>query len=173
MDARPVGLDLTPVTALGTSVGQQPGLERGIGHLLGQRPVQHGSLQAPDRRPYRRCGQLQSDGRSHGSVRHQRTSTEELRALGGYEGFYTHYYLAPKVENSFLKYLKHKGYAIKAFYRVEGAFYNVGKAFKAYGFDEFIGGKELMAASNWGLHFDRDIVDAAVKHPSFSDKGFF
>src|SRR6266542_2634702 len=27
---------------------------------------------------------LQFDGRSHGSVRHQRTSTEELRALGAW-----------------------------------------------------------------------------------------
>src|SRR6185437_2181896 len=54
MDARPVGLDVTAVTLLGAGPGEQLGLERGIGHLLGQRPVQASSLEALDRCPNRR-----------------------------------------------------------------------------------------------------------------------
>ena len=48
MDARPVGLDLTPVALLRASIGEQPRLERGVGQLLGQRPAQSGSLEASD-----------------------------------------------------------------------------------------------------------------------------
>src|SRR5213593_2446574 len=56
MSARPVGLDLPPVTLLRPGIGEQPGFERGIGQLLGQRPAQAGSLEATDRRPHRRRG---------------------------------------------------------------------------------------------------------------------
>jgi len=40
MDACPVRLDLPTVTLLRAGIGKQPGLERGIGHFLGQRPAQ-------------------------------------------------------------------------------------------------------------------------------------
>src|SRR5262245_62227336 len=42
----------------------------------------------------------------------------------GYHGFYTHFYIAPKVKNSFVEYLVRKGYKTAAFYPVEGSFYN-------------------------------------------------
>ena len=45
MDACPVRLDLTTVTLLRAGIGKQPGLEHGIGHFLGQRPAQAGSLE--------------------------------------------------------------------------------------------------------------------------------
>ena len=47
----------------------------------------------------------------------------------GYQGFYTHYYIAPKVKNSFSEYLANKGYNTAAFYPIEGSFYNADKAF--------------------------------------------
>src|SRR6266487_3228624 len=55
MDARPLGLDLTPVALLRAAIGEQPRLERGIGQLLGQRPAQAGSLEALDCRANCRC----------------------------------------------------------------------------------------------------------------------
>src|SRR5438270_13909408 len=51
MDACPGRLDLTTVTLLRAGIGKQLGLEHGIGHFLGQRPGQAGSLEASDRRP--------------------------------------------------------------------------------------------------------------------------
>jgi hypothetical protein len=62
LDARPVGLDLTTVSLLGAGGGKQLGLEREIAQLLGQRPAQAGSLEAPDRLAYRRCGHSNSTG---------------------------------------------------------------------------------------------------------------
>jgi hypothetical protein len=51
MNARPVWFDLTTVTLLRAGVGEELGLEHGIGHFLGQRPAQAGSLEAVNRRP--------------------------------------------------------------------------------------------------------------------------
>jgi hypothetical protein len=62
MDARPVRLDLTTVTLLRAGIGEQLGLEYGIGHFLGQRPAQAGSLEAFDRRPDCRCSHSNSTG---------------------------------------------------------------------------------------------------------------
>jgi hypothetical protein len=62
MDARPVGLDLTPATLLRAGVGKQPRLERSIGQLLGQRPAQAGSLEALDGRPHGRRGHANPAG---------------------------------------------------------------------------------------------------------------
>src|SRR5258708_33001082 len=50
------------VTLLGARVGEQLGLEHGIGHFLGQRPAQAGSLEASDRRPNCRCSHSNSTG---------------------------------------------------------------------------------------------------------------
>src|SRR5436190_11338349 len=62
MDVHPVRLDLTTVTLLRASIGEQPGLKRGIGHPLGQRPTQAGGLEALDRRPDSRCSHSNSTG---------------------------------------------------------------------------------------------------------------
>ena len=62
MDACPVRLDLTTVTLLRAGIGKQLGLEHGIGHFLGQRPAQAGSLEASDRRPNCRCSHSNSTG---------------------------------------------------------------------------------------------------------------
>jgi hypothetical protein len=62
MNTRPVRLDLTTVTLLGAGVGEQLGLEHGIGHFLGQRPAQAGSLETSDRRPDGRCSHSNSTG---------------------------------------------------------------------------------------------------------------
>jgi hypothetical protein len=48
MDARPVGLNLPPMALPRPGLGEQPRLERDIGHLVGQRPAQPGSLEASD-----------------------------------------------------------------------------------------------------------------------------
>lgn len=91
----------------------------------------------------------------------------------GYQGFYTHYYIAPKVKNSFAEYLARKGYKTAAFYPVEGNFYNADKAFKSYGFREFIDGRALGLPEDWGHLIDRDIINAVIKRGAFQSSGPF
>jgi phosphoglycerol transferase MdoB-like AlkP superfamily enzyme len=93
----------------------------------------------------------------------------------GYHGFYTHYYIAPKVKNSFAEYLKRKGYTTAAFYPVEGSFYNVEKAFRSYGFKKFIDGGALRLPGDWGSLIDRNIIKAVIEHGAFkgSDPFFY
>jgi phosphoglycerol transferase MdoB-like AlkP superfamily enzyme len=93
----------------------------------------------------------------------------------GYQGYYTHYYIAPKVRNSFPDYLARKGYHTAAFYPVEGSFYNVEKAFKSYGFKKFVDGRALRLPEDWGSLVDREIIKAAIEHDAFkgSDPFFY
>jgi Sulfatase len=91
----------------------------------------------------------------------------------GYQGFYTHYYIAPKVKNSFAEYLARKGYKTAAFYPVEGNFYNADKAFKSYGFREFIDGRALGLPEDWGNLIDRDIIKAVIEQGAFKSSSPF
>jgi Sulfatase len=91
----------------------------------------------------------------------------------GYQGFYTHFYIAPKVKNSFVEYLARKGYKTAAFYPVEGSFYNAQKAFSSYGFKEFIDGRALALPADWGSLIDRDIIKAVIEHSAFKSSGPF
>jgi phosphoglycerol transferase MdoB-like AlkP superfamily enzyme len=93
----------------------------------------------------------------------------------GYQGYYTHYYIAPKVKNSFAEYLVRKGYNTAAFYPVEGSFYNVEKAFKSYGFKKFIDGRALRLPEDWGSLVDREIIKTVIEHGAFkgSDPFFY
>jgi phosphoglycerol transferase MdoB-like AlkP superfamily enzyme len=91
----------------------------------------------------------------------------------GYQGFYTHFYIAPKVKNSFVEYLVRKGYKTAAFYPVEGSFYNVEKAFKSYGFKKFIDGRALFLPADWGSLIDRDIIKAVIEHGAFKSSDPF
>jgi hypothetical protein len=85
----------------------------------------------------------------------------------GYQGFYTNFYIAPKVKNSFVKYLASKGYKTAAFYPTDGGFYNAEKAFNFYGFGEFIDGRSLHLPPDWGSLIDRDIIKAVIDHGAF------
>ena len=85
----------------------------------------------------------------------------------GYQGFYTHYYIAPRVKDSFARYLRRKGYRTAAFYPVEGTFYNVAVAFRAYGFDEFYDGAVLRLPTDWAQFVDRDIVRSVIERGAF------
>jgi phosphoglycerol transferase MdoB-like AlkP superfamily enzyme len=93
----------------------------------------------------------------------------------GYQGFYTHFYIAPKVKNSFVEYLARKGYRTAAYYPVEGSFYNAERAFNAYGFREFVDGRALGLPEDWGSLVDRDIIKAVTEHGAFksSDPFFY
>jgi hypothetical protein len=62
MDARPVGFDLPALALPRPGLGKQPHLKRSIGHLVGQRPAQSGSLEAPDCRADRRRGHSDPTG---------------------------------------------------------------------------------------------------------------
>ncbi|WP_410960169.1 hypothetical protein, partial [Salmonella sp. SAL4434] len=77
------------------------------------------------------------------------------------------FYIAPKVKNSFVKYLANKGYKTAAFYPVDGGFYNAEKAFNFYGFGEFINGRSLHLPPDWGSLIDRDIIKAVIDHGAF------
>ena len=91
----------------------------------------------------------------------------------GYQGFYTHFDIAPKVKNSFVQYLARKGYKTGAYYPVEGGFYNTEKAFRSYGFAEFIDGRALRLPADWGRLVDRDIIKAVIEHGAFESAGPF
>ena len=93
----------------------------------------------------------------------------------GYEGFYTHYYIAPKVKNSFAIYLARKGYHAAVFYPTEGSFYNVEKAFRSYGVKDFNDGGALGLPADWGSLIDRDIIKAVIERGAFkgSDPFFY
>jgi hypothetical protein len=93
----------------------------------------------------------------------------------GYQGFYTHFYIAPKVKNSFVKYLARKGYKTAAFYPIEGTFYNADSAFRSYGFNEFTDGRALRLPADWDSLSDRDIINAIIERGAFksSDPFFF
>jgi phosphoglycerol transferase MdoB-like AlkP superfamily enzyme len=91
----------------------------------------------------------------------------------GYQGYYTHFAIAPKVKNSFVEYLVRKGYKAAAFYPVEGSFYNTEKAFRSYGFREFIDGRVLRLPADWESLIDRDIIKAVIEHGAFKSSGPF
>jgi hypothetical protein len=91
----------------------------------------------------------------------------------GYQGFYTHFYIAPKVKNAFAEYLVRKGYNTAAFYPIEGSFYNAEKAFRSYGFKEFIDGPALRLPADWGSLIDRDIIKAVIDYGAFKDSDPF
>jgi phosphoglycerol transferase MdoB-like AlkP superfamily enzyme len=85
----------------------------------------------------------------------------------GYQGYYTHFSIAPQVKNSFAAYLARKGYHTAVFYPVEGSFYNAEKAFKIYGFKQFTDGPALGLPTDWGDLVDRNIARAVIDHGAF------
>ena len=93
--------------------------------------------------------------------------------LFGYQGFYTHQYLAPMVRYSFPKYLARKGYRTTVYYPVDGSFYNAATAFGAYGMQEFVDGPALGLPADWAQIVDRDLVEAIVRQGAFDRPGPF
>jgi hypothetical protein len=92
----------------------------------------------------------------------------------GYQGFYTHNYLAPLVRHSLPRYLAAKGYRTTAYYSVSGSFFNAERAFRHYGFEEFVDGQALGLAEDWTMLVDREIVRRVLAHDSFAgDAPFF
>lgn len=91
----------------------------------------------------------------------------------GYQGFYTHYYIAPRVQYSFARYLAEKGYQTRAFYPIDERAYNSGLAFRAYGFNDFVDANDLELPSAWTDLLDRDIVASAIAHGAFDGDGPF
>jgi phosphoglycerol transferase MdoB-like AlkP superfamily enzyme len=91
----------------------------------------------------------------------------------GYQGFYTHQYLAPMVRYSFPKYLARKGYRTAVYYPIEGSFYNAAAAFSAYGMQDFIDGPTLGMPADWGQIVDRDLIAAIIRQGAFEHPGPF
>jgi phosphoglycerol transferase MdoB-like AlkP superfamily enzyme len=91
----------------------------------------------------------------------------------GYQGFYTHHYLAPGVKWSFVRYLSTLGYRSTAYYSAASAFYNVGAAFGNYGFDEFLDANALGLPADWGQLRDSEIVRAVIERGAFDAAGPF
>jgi hypothetical protein len=91
----------------------------------------------------------------------------------GYHGFYTHYYIAPRVRRSFIHHLADRGYATAVYYPTDRAFYNAGVAFDHYGFSTFVDATDLELPPDWTHLVDREIVDAVVRHGAFERPGPF
>jgi hypothetical protein len=96
----------------------------------------------------------------------------DARVLG-YQGFYTHYYVAPKVKNSFVRYLVRKGYRTRTFYSVPGSFYNAEAGFRKYGFADFMDGSALGLPENWERIVDEEIIASSIEHGAFNESGPF
>ncbi len=82
--------------------------------------------------------------------------------LFGYSGYYTHVTIAPYINGSFPKHLHDRGYATFAFYPTYGLFYNVGSAYRRYGFEEFRDWKDLKLSQDWAAS-DSELAAAFVK----------
>ncbi len=91
----------------------------------------------------------------------------------GFQGFYTNYYIAPMVKNTFVSYLARRGYRTRAFYTAERDFYNVEMAYKAYGFTDFVDEKALGLSDNWTEQVDRNIIASAIQNGAFQEDGPF
>jgi hypothetical protein len=91
----------------------------------------------------------------------------------GYQGFYTHQYLAPMVRYSFPKYLARKGYRTAVYYPIEGSFYNAAAAFGSYGMQDFVDGPTLGMPADWAQIVDRDLVAAITRQGAFERSGPF
>ena len=91
----------------------------------------------------------------------------------GFQGFYTHHYVAPTTRNTFVLYLARKGYRTAAYSAVDGHFSNTENAFKTYGFQRFMGGPELRLPSDWNALVDRDVIEQVVHRGAFTDAGPF
>jgi hypothetical protein len=91
----------------------------------------------------------------------------------GYQGFYTHHYVAPAVKWSFVRYLSALGYRSTAYYSTESDFYNVGAAFGNYGFDEFVDANALGLPRDWTQLRDLEIVRAVIERGAFDAAGPF
>jgi len=82
--------------------------------------------------------------------------------LFGYSGYYTHVTIAPYINGSFPKHLHGHGYSTFAFYPTYGLFYNVGSAYRRYGFEEFRDWKDLKLSQDWAAA-DSEVAAAFVK----------
>jgi phosphoglycerol transferase MdoB-like AlkP superfamily enzyme len=81
--------------------------------------------------------------------------------LFGYAGAYTHTSLSPFVKQTFVKYLKQRGYSSVAYYAVEGEFYNARSAYARYGFDQFLDSVDLSLPPGWTTT-DDELAQAVV-----------
>jgi hypothetical protein len=95
------------------------------------------------------------------------------RRIFGYQGYYTHSYIAPMTRNSFVRYLIGKGYTTAAYYSADGRFYNTENAFRAYGFQEFLGPTALGLSSDWALLTDHEIARRSIESGAFARPGPF
>lgn len=69
--------------------------------------------------------------------------------LFGYWGYYTHTSLGPYVKRTIAISLSESGYVTSAFYPTSGDFYNASKAYRKYGFREFLDGLDLGLGATW------------------------
>lgn len=92
--------------------------------------------------------------------------------LFGYLGFYTHVTLAPYIRAAFPSFLAAHGYHTKAFYPAAGKFYNAEKAYRRYGFQEFLDSRMLNLPHEWSSS-DVEIANAFIKKTHEFDSELF
>jgi hypothetical protein len=97
----------------------------------------------------------------------------------GYRGYYTHYALAPLTKDALPIYLAARGYATRAFYATQGAFYNARAAYRHYGFAEFVEGAQLYPPEmyrlcikwTWSVCSDASFVEKVAEAGYFAEVG--
>lgn len=85
----------------------------------------------------------------------------------GYQGFYTHQTIGPRVRRAFPSYLRNRGYETEAFYTETSSFFGAGAAFRRYGFDRFLDQGDLGLRADW-TNTDADVIERVVAQGAFA-----
>ncbi len=84
----------------------------------------------------------------------------------GYDGFYAHQTIAPRVRMALPRFLADLGYLTSAYYTADGNFFGVAQAFRHYGFRNFFEAKTLGLPDDWS-ESDRTIMRSVIDHGAF------
>jgi Sulfatase len=84
----------------------------------------------------------------------------------GYNGYYTHQTIGPRVRNALPSFLAAKGYQTAAFYTDTSGFFGAEPAFHRYGFRRFVDHVHLGLQNDWS-NTDRDVINQVIAHGGF------
>ncbi|WP_246767307.1 sulfatase-like hydrolase/transferase [Rhizobium leguminosarum] len=85
----------------------------------------------------------------------------------GYQGFYTHQKIGPRVRMALPAFLRDRGYMTDAYYTEDASYMGVGPAFLHYGFDRFHDAKSLGLSTDW-TNTDEDIIGKVIDAGAFA-----
>lgn len=91
----------------------------------------------------------------------------------GYQGFYTHHYIAPLVQSALPRRLHTRGYDTRVYYTADASFFDAERAFTRYGFQRFVSPVEVGLSPPWEGLSDQRFANAVIEHGAFDHSGPF